>query len=131
MTGRRESQPAGDHDSRNRYALRRLITSVRPAPSASGRLPGGRRMRQGAGGYHHTEADSDETAEYVVPVDWISTRTREQAIRQKGLFANQNSACKMRNWFTLDVLYSAFGLDDTDPGGVDNRNAALPPPTNA
>jgi hypothetical protein len=24
------------------------------------------------GGYHHTEADSEETAEYVVPVDWIS-----------------------------------------------------------
>jgi hypothetical protein len=71
-----------------------------------------------AGGYHHTEADNDETAEYVVPVDWISTRTREQAIRQKGLFANQNSACKLRNGFTLDVLYSAFGLDDTDSGGV-------------
>jgi hypothetical protein len=79
-----------------------------------------------AGGYHHTEADSDETAEYVVSVDWIGTRTREQAIRQKGLFANQNSACKLRNRFTLDVLYSAFGLDDLDPGGAEIRNTAIP-----
>jgi len=55
---------------------------------------------------------AEETAEYVVPVDWISTRTREQAIRQKGLFANQNSACKLRNRFTLEVLYQAFGLDE-------------------
>lgn len=64
--------------------------------------------------YHHTAADDDETAEYVVPVAWISTRPREKAVRQKGMFANQNSACKLRNRFTLDILYSAFGLDATD-----------------
>jgi hypothetical protein len=64
------------------------------------------------GGHHHTPADSEETAEYVVPVDWISTRTREHAIRQKGPFANQNSACKLRNRFTLELLYQAFGLDE-------------------
>jgi hypothetical protein len=69
-----------------------------------------------AGGYHHTTADTEETAEYVVPVDWIKTTTREQAIRQKGLFSNQNSACKLRNRFTLDVLYPAFGLDDSHLG---------------
>jgi hypothetical protein len=67
-----------------------------------------------AGGYHHTAADNEETAEYVVPVDWISTRTRDHAIRQKGLFANQNSACKLRNRFTLEFLYRAFGLDEID-----------------
>jgi hypothetical protein len=67
------------------------------------------------GGYHHTAADSEETAEYVVPVDWISTRTREYAIRQKGLFANQNSACKLRNRFTFEGLYQAFGLDEISP----------------
>jgi hypothetical protein len=50
-----------------------------------------------------------------VPVDRISTRPREQAIRQKGLFANQNSACKLRNRFTLDILYPAFGVDDASP----------------
>ena len=50
-----------------------------------------------ADSYHHTAADDEETAEYVVPVAWISTRPREQAIRKKCLFANQNSACKLRN----------------------------------
>ena len=64
--------------------------------------------------YHHTAADDEDTAEYVVPVAWISTRPREKAVRQKGMFANQNSACKLRNRFTLDILYSAFGLDEAD-----------------
>lgn len=73
-----------------------------------------------AGTYHHTAADDEETAEYVVPVAWLSTRPREQAIRKKGLFANQNSACKLRNRFTLDILYAEFGVDDSslaDTGG--------------
>lgn len=30
------------------------------------------------------------------------------------MFANQNSACKLRNRFTLDTLYSVFGLDDAN-----------------
>jgi hypothetical protein len=38
---------------------------------------------------------------YVVPVDWIATRAHGQAIGQRGLFTNQNSACKLRNQFTL------------------------------
>lgn len=66
--------------------------------------------------YHHTAADDEEPAEYVVPVEWSSTRSREQAVRRKGMFANQNSACKLRNRFTLDVLYSEFGIDDADAG---------------
>ena len=68
-----------------------------------------------AGTYRHTAADDEETAEYVVPVTWISTRQREHAIRKKGLFANQNSACKLRNRFTLDILYPEFGVDDSSP----------------
>lgn len=50
-----------------------------------------------------------------MPVAWISTRPREQVIRKKGLFANQNSACKLRNQFTLDILYPEFGVDDSIP----------------
>src|SRR5689334_19925053 len=62
------------------------------------------------GGYHHTEADNEETAEYIVPVEWIRTRPREQAIRQKGLFANQNSACELRNRSTLEFCILHSGL---------------------
>jgi PAS domain-containing protein len=67
-----------------------------------------------AGTYRWGPADDMNKAEYVVPVDWISTRPREHAVHKKGLFANQNSACKLRNRFTLTTLYTEFGLDDAD-----------------
>lgn len=64
------------------------------------------------GTYQHDVSGPDGD-EYVVPVDWIKTLPREQAIWEKGFFANQNSACKLRNRFTLDGLVSAFGLQDS------------------
>ena len=67
------------------------------------------------GTYHHPPVDDEDTAEYVVPVEWISTRAREYAVQRKGLFANQNTACKLRNQFTLNTLYKEFDLDDADP----------------
>jgi hypothetical protein len=30
----------------------------------------------------------------------------------KGMFANQNSACRLRNRFTLEQLAAAFELED-------------------
>ena len=36
-----------------------------------------------ADGYHYTAAENEETAEHLVPVDWISTRTREQPSGRK------------------------------------------------
>jgi TIR domain len=66
------------------------------------------------GNYHHPPVGGEDTAEYVVPVEWITTRPRELAIHQKGLFANQNSACKLRSRFTLNTLYSEFGLEDAE-----------------
>jgi hypothetical protein len=56
----------------------------------------------------YTEPDN---MEYAVRVDWIKTLPRDQAIKEKGLFANQNSACKLRNSFTLERLTERFGLD--------------------
>ena len=50
--------------------------------------------------------------EVVVPVRWIKTVPSTQAVWEKGMFANQNSACKLRNRFTLDRLLPAFGLDE-------------------
>jgi len=50
--------------------------------------------------------------EVVVPVKWIKTLPSSQAVWEKGMFANQNSACKLRNRFTLDRLLPAFGLDE-------------------
>ncbi|MET8988885.1 endonuclease NucS domain-containing protein [Nonomuraea wenchangensis] len=63
--------------------------------------------------YRHEGDDQDETLlEYVVPVTWIQDVPREQAKWTRGMFANQNSACKLRNKFTLERLLEAFDLDE-------------------
>ena len=48
--------------------------------------------------------------EYVVPVTWSKVLPREKAVSELGLFANQNSACKLRDSKTLARLYEVFGL---------------------
>jgi hypothetical protein len=58
-----------------------------------------------------SRADDAEKSEYLVRVDWIETLPLSAAIWEKGMFANQNSACKLRNKFTLDVLYDRFGIE--------------------
>jgi hypothetical protein len=62
------------------------------------------------GGYRHPGSGPDND-EYVVPVAWTTTLDRSDAIHEKGLFANQHSACKLRNRFTLDTLTRRFQLD--------------------
>ena len=58
---------------------------------------------------HHNKAEDNE--EYIVPIDWIRVVSRGDAVWEKGFFANQNSACKLRNRFTLDELARRFHLD--------------------
>lgn len=68
-----------------------------------------------AGTYEHDTdgaAETDDMAEWVVPVRWFTAVPLEQAYSEKGLFANQNSACKLRQEFTLDRLARHFGLND-------------------
>ena len=62
-------------------------------------------------------ADDDEMSEYLVRVEWIKTLPREQAIWEKGMFANQNTAVRMRDQFTLELLIDRFDLE----GGESNR----------
>jgi hypothetical protein len=52
-----------------------------------------------------------DRVERAVRVEWIKTVPKDQAIWEPGMFANQNSACKLRNKFTLERLIVAFGLD--------------------
>lgn len=56
--------------------------------------------------------DSDETAEYAVPVEWVATRPVSGAIWKTGMFANQNSACKLSKQFTIETVETAFGITD-------------------
>ena len=71
--------------------------------------------QQLAGTYEHGEngvTESDDMAEWVVPVRWMTAVPAAQAYWERGMFANQNSACRLRQEFTLDRLAEHFGLDD-------------------
>lgn len=59
------------------------------------------------GNYIHPNGEP----EWVVPVEWTATWPRDSALWKRGMFANQNSAARFRNQFTLDQLYDAFGID--------------------
>jgi hypothetical protein len=59
-----------------------------------------------------TGADDDEQSEYLVRVEWQKTLLREQAFKEKGLFANQNTVVRLRDPFTLERLTELFGLDE-------------------
>lgn len=67
-----------------------------------------------AGSYEHQGTETDEDAEWVVPVEWIHTVPMEDAYWEKGLFANQNSACKLRQEFTLERLVQHFNVYGDD-----------------
>ncbi len=58
--------------------------------------------------------EGQDTAEYVVPVRWIASVPKSAAYWEKGMFANQNSACKLRQEFTLERLAHHFRLDEAD-----------------
>lgn len=57
-------------------------------------------------------ADDPETSEYVVRVDWIKTLPESNPVREKGMFANQNSACRLTHTFTRETLLERFNLTD-------------------
>jgi hypothetical protein len=57
----------------------------------------------------HDEHDS-ELREYAIGVDWLVTRDLKEAIFDPALFANQNSACRLRDAHTVAVLTARFGL---------------------
>jgi hypothetical protein len=57
-------------------------------------------------------AGDPEMQEFLVPVEWIDTRPIERAVREPGMFANQNTVCKLRNQFTLERLAEHFDLGE-------------------
>jgi hypothetical protein len=66
-------------------------------------------VTQSPGAAQHS--DDPALAEWVVPVRWIETRSKEDAVRDSDFFANQNSAVKLTHGYTLERLVSAFGVD--------------------
>jgi hypothetical protein len=57
------------------------------------------------------DANDPEKSEYVVGVKWLKTVPSDQAIWEKGMFANQNTACALRSSFTRDRVLQRLGLD--------------------
>lgn len=64
------------------------------------------------GSYRHDPDAADDDAEWVVPVTWLDSRPESEAYWQKGMFASQHSACKLRQEFTLGLLATHFGVGD-------------------
>ena len=54
--------------------------------------------------------DAPEECEWAVGVKWLKAFSREQAKSFKGVFANQNIVCKLRDTETLDFLQKEFGV---------------------
>ncbi len=67
---------------------------------------------------HYKDLDpgtDDESAEYVVPVQWLHTVDRANAFSEVGLFGNQNTVCKPTTpkWtHTVNRLKQAWRIED-------------------
>jgi len=57
-------------------------------------------------------ADDPDKTEQVVRVEWLRAVPREEAYWEKGLFAKQHSACRLRNRFTIEKVTQRFDLTD-------------------
>lgn len=63
------------------------------------------------GSYHKEFIDDEEKAEYFVAVEWLQTKTIENAVHEIGMFGNQNTVCKptAEQWRnTVDRLKELF-----------------------
>lgn len=65
------------------------------------------------GGYHRHLVDDQDRSEYFVPVEWVHTVPETQAVREVGMFGNQNTVCRPKTpkWrSTVDRLKEKFGI---------------------
>lgn len=62
--------------------------------------------------YDSRDGADDDDIEWVVPVTWSDTRSETDAFWEKGMFASQHSACKLRHELTLERLTSHFTVDE-------------------
>lgn len=55
--------------------------------------------------------DDLEMCEYLVRVDWIDSKSEEEAVWETGMFSVPNIVCKLRNQFTVERLIDAFDIE--------------------
>lgn len=66
-----------------------------------------------AADYHRKDVHDPERCEYFVPVQWLASLPLEQAIKEVGLFGNQNTICRPTTpkWrWTVSRLKDLFGV---------------------
>lgn len=56
-------------------------------------------------------SDDEEITEYAVPVSWHATRPVAEAASERGLFASQVTACKLRDERTINFVTAAFQVE--------------------
>jgi hypothetical protein len=76
------------------------------------------------------DVDDSEKCEYVVRVRWLKALDPSEAYWETGLFANQTTACRLTNQFTLDKLYQRFDIrqDDNDSAVGNGMSVAFSEP---
>jgi hypothetical protein len=57
---------------------------------------------------HHL--DDPDKCEYLVPIDWTKTVSREEHYWEPGLFANQNTAARLRDTETIERVERHFDI---------------------
>jgi uncharacterized protein with ParB-like and HNH nuclease domain/predicted transport protein len=73
------------------------------------------------------DADNEELCEQLVRIEWLETRSLEDAVWQTGLFTNQMPACKLRDSETIEYLERAFGVEGPAPRESEAQGAAEVP----
>jgi len=63
--------------------------------------------------YQMEHLGNDEMCEHFVRVRWLKTVPLQDGYWETGFFANQASACKLRNQFTLDKLLDHFDIEES------------------
>ena len=63
------------------------------------------------GNYRRDGDAEDNIAEWAVPVAWTHALPREEAFWRAGMFANPNTATKLRQQFTIEQVSEAFNLE--------------------
>lgn len=94
----------------NGYLGYGIVTHER-VPATEFTLPGGRKLVEALPKPYLTDTPDDpDLRAYVVGVEWKKTFDRASAKSFQGIFANQNTACKIYSQETVDFLIEAFGV---------------------
>ncbi|MFC4440324.1 MULTISPECIES: hypothetical protein [Natrialbaceae] len=56
--------------------------------------------------------NNESLREYLVGINWIDTHLITDAYWKPGMYANQNTATKLRNQYTIEHLYQHFDITE-------------------